>query len=399
MLERVFHLLSGYTEFSVAGNSARFFNMAAKSRIGLWGYKRREGLPLARIKAREYKKLRRVCRRSGARVRLVGKRGVPFHLRRLQKRKGLLLGAACGAALYVFLSGFLWGVSVKGAQLMPEGLIVESASRQGLYRGCFMGEMDPRGAAQGILAELPGLSWVGVNTDGCFAEIDVKEAQPQPEREETYGWSNIVAAREGKVVAIQAKSGRPEVALGEAVDRGQLLISGLYEEEQDPWAEPVEDPLQVTGPARGSVIAETYRTFTVQVSGTKKEWVETGETCSSYSLYLLGLRLPLGLPLPPGEGRDYAEKAPLTVLGTELPVSLDREARVVWEERTRALDEDEQRTQALLKLREAQRAEIAPGGQVVREELDFSFAEGQCVLQARCICREEIGVVQDVLVE
>ncbi len=399
MLEKLFHLLSGYAEFSVTGNGARFFNMTAKSGIGLWGYRRRDGLPVARVKAREYRKLRRICRRSEARVHLMKKRGVPFQLRRLQKRKGLLLGAVCGAALYIFLSGFLWGVSVKGAQLLPDSLILESASHYGLYRGGFMGGLNPRSATHGILAEIPGLSWVGINTDGCFAEIDVKEAQPQPPLEEASGWSNIVASREGKVVAIQAKSGRPEVTLGEAVDRGQLLISGLYEERQDPWAEPLEDPLQVTGPARGSVIAETYRAFTVQVSGTKKEWAETGETLSSTSLYLLGLRLPLGLPLPAVEGRFYEEKTPLTVLGTELPVSLDREACIVWEEHTRTLTQDEQRTQALLKLREAQRAEIAPGGQVVEEDLVFSFPEGQCILEARCICREEIGVVQEVLVE
>ncbi len=399
MLEKVFHLLSGYAEFSVTGNSARFFNMTAKSHIGLWGYRRRDGVPVARIKAREYGKLRRIGRRSEARTHLLKKRGVPFQLYRLRSRKGLLLGAFCGAALYVFLSGFLWGVSVKGTQLLPDSLILEAASHYGLYQGSPLREFNPRGITHSLVAELPGLSWAGITTDGCFAEISVKEAEPQPEPEEASGWSNIVASREGKVVAIQAESGRIEVGLGEAVDQGQLLISGLYEEEQDPWAEPIEHPLQVTGPARGSVIAETYRTFTVQVGSTKKEWVETGETASSWSLYLLGLRIPLGLPLPAGEGRVYEENSPLVALGTELPVSLDREARVVWEERTRTLTEDEQRTQALLKLREAQRAEIAPGGQVVEEDLIFSFPDGQCILEARCLCREEIGVVQEVLVE
>lgn len=399
MLEKLFHLLSGYVEFQVNGDSARFFNITAKSRIGLWGYRRRDGRPVARIKAGEYRKLRSVCKRSGARVRLLRKRGVPFQLYRLRKRRGLVLGAICGGALYFFLSGFLWGVSVTGAQFLPDSLILETAAHYGLHQGMSLREMNPRSATYGILAELPRLSWVGVNTDGCFIEIEVKEGQPRPEPEETREWSNIIASREGKVVEIRAESGRPEVELGEAVERGQLLISGLYEEEQDPWAEPIEDPLQVIGPARGSVTAETYRTFTVQVSSTGKEWVETGEIENRCTLYLLGIRLPLGLPLPPGEGRYYRENHPLRVLGEELPVSVDRESRVNWEERARTLTEEEQQTQALLKLREAQRTEIAPGGQVVEEELSYSFADGLCILDAKCICREEIGVLQKVLVE
>lgn len=399
MLEKIFHLLSGYVEFEVLGDSVRFFNITAKSRIGLWGYRRRGGAAVARVKAREYRKLRRVCRRSGTRIRIVRKRGAPFQLLRLKRRKGLVAGAACGVGVYVFLSGFLWGVQVTGEELMPGGRIAEAAARQGIYRGAPMREMNPRGAAHGILAELPGLSWVGVNTDGCFVEVAVKEAQPQPEVEEPKGLSNIVAAREGKVVEIEAESGRPEVELGEAVERGQLLISGLYEEEQDPWAEPLPHPLQVVGPAKGRVVAETYHTFTVQVGGSKKEWVETGEVESSCSLYLLGLRVPLGLPLPPGEGREFREEKPLRVLGVELPVSFDREARVVWKEQARALSPEEQEAQALLKLRYAQKAELGDGGQVLEEEITYQHGEGICILNAVCLCREEIGVVQEVLVE
>ncbi len=399
LLEKLFHLLSGYVEFQVRGDSARFFTIAAKSRIGLWGYGRGDGCAVARIKAREYRRLRGVCRRSGARTRLLEKRGAPFQLYRLRRRKGLLVGAAGGIGLYIFLAGFLWGVSVTGTEALPDRLVLETAARYGICRGSRLSGVNPRGATQGILAERPQLSWAGINTDGCFMEIAVKEGQPKPEPEEQEGWSNIVAAREGQVVEIQAQQGRPEVSIGEAVQKGQLLISGLYQEEQDPWAEPVREPLEVVGPARGSVIAETYRTFTVQAASRKKEEVETGQVKKSSSLYLFGLRIPLSLFPVEGEGRRYRESHPLKALGIELPVSLDLEVLIETQQRTRALAEEEQRLQALMKLRQAQRAEVAPGGRVVEETLSYSFTEGACILEAKCRCWEEIGELQEVLVE
>ena len=398
MLEKLFHLLSGYAEFRVEGDSARFYNIAAKSRIGLWGYRREGGCPAACIKAREYRRLRRVCRRSGAQVRLLKKRGLPFQAYRLRKRKGLLAGAAAGMGVYVFLSGFLWGVSVTGTESLPDSLVLGTAARYGVCRGARVSSINPRAAAQGLLAERPQLSWAGVNTDGCFMEIAVKEGQPKPQPVEPEAWSNIIATREGQVVEIQAKSGRPEVELGETVQKGQLLISGLYQEEQDPWSEPVRQPLQVVGPARGSVIAETYREFTVQVGSREKVEVETGRVVKSLSLYIFGLRIPLSLPAPGGEGRRYQESHPLRALGIELPVSLDYQVLVETEQRPQVLDAEGQQAKALLKLRQAQRAEVAPGGRVVEEALSYSFSEGVCVLQARCRCREEIGQVQEVRV-
>lgn len=401
MLEKLFHLLFGFARFRVIGDGARFFTACAKTRIGLWGYRRESGQAMACVRAREYRRLRRVCRRTGVRLRVVEKRGLPFWVQRLSRRKGLLAGAICGAALYIFLSGFTWGVTVSGTQRLPDSLILEAAGRCGIYVGSRLEGQSPRGANAGIQTQVEGLSWVGVNTDGCFTHIQVSESSEKPQLADEKGWSNIVAAREGRVVEVQAESGRPEVALGDTVVKGQLLISGLYQEKQDPWAEPLEHPLQVTGPARGSVVAETYREFTVQVSARKKEWADTGRRQSRYTLCLFGVRIPLGAPFgEAGEGvRCWREAFQARALGTPLPLSLQREVRVCLEEQTRGLSEEEQKEQALLKLRQAQRAAIAPGGKVAQEELSYSFTEGVCVLQAKCRCLEEIGVVQEILVE
>ena len=202
------------------------------------------------------------------------KGGLPFQVNRLWKRKSLLLGAAVGAGAYVFLSGYIWGVSLNGNENMTPLAVYQAAREYGVYVGAQRQALSPKAASHGILTELPGLSWVNVNTDGCFVEIAVKEGTAAPEVEDRKELSNIVAAREGQIVEIEAREGRPEVSLGETVTQGQLLIAGLYEQRPDPDTVQPPEIYRKAGPARGRVIAETYREFTVQASAQRTEEVE-----------------------------------------------------------------------------------------------------------------------------
>lgn len=399
MLERIYHWLSGYVEFRVDGDGARLFTMAAKRGLGLWGFRRRDGMAVARAKPRAYKKLRPLCKRCGAVSRITWKRGLPFQAMRLWGRKGLILGAALGAALYWFLSGFLWGVSVSGTEKLLPAQVLRAAQESGVYVGAGKAAVRSGNPEGRIQARLPELSWVSVNTDGCFAEVAVKEGAPKPELEQDGELSNIVASRAGQIVKLEASEGRPEVQPGDTVSEGQLLIAGLFQEEPDPWSAQPPEPYRKAGSARGSVTAETFREFTVQVSSLRDEPVETGRR-SSLWLEAFGVRVPLGLwNREEGESREWSEDWQARVLGVELPLRVERQVTVYLDQEQRTLSEDEQKAAALIKLREAQRAQLPQGGSIRHEELEFTFADGLCIVSARCRCWEEIGVVRKILVE
>lgn len=400
MIEKVFHLLTGYVAFEIQGDPARFFNAAAKSGFGFWGFDRQGDRARAVCRAREYRKLRPLARRCRVRLRQVKKRGLPFLTRRLWGRKGLLAGAVCGIGIYLFLSGFVWGVSVSGTVTLGDSQVLEAAREGGVYRGAAKSGFVPRLAARRITTSMPELKWAAVNTDGCFVEIVVGEAEEKPEIADDTRWSNIVASQPGKIVSVEAQRGRPEVSQGDAVAAGDLLISGLYQEQLEPWDPRAGNPWSTVGAARGSVIAETYREFTVTVPEVKRQLVPSGERRVNLSLELFGLRIPLGFnTAPEGECRRYRSRSALKALGVELPLSLERDVYEVLEERERALTKEELQQAALFKLREAQRDVLPQGGRVIREELAYSFPDGMCILSAKCRCREEIGTVQEVLVK
>lgn len=399
MLEKVFHLLTGYAQFEVEGNSSRFFNLAAKSGFGFWGFSRREEKAVASCRAAEYTALRPVAKRCGVRLRCRKKGGLPFQVRRLWLRKGMLLGILCGIGIYWFLSGFVWGVSVGGAQSFSDRAILDAARESGVYLGARRSELSPKVAAHRMTAGMSDLKWVTVNTDGCFVEIAVGESEKAPEITDDLKWSNIVASRAGTIRAIEAERGRPEVSLGDTVEEGDLLISGLYQEKLDPYAPQPPELLETLGAARGSVRAETYREFTVQVSEVRRRQVPSGEKRTNAFLNVFGLRIPLGFhTAPEGEYRLSRRETTLTALDVPLPLSVERETYQFLEEESSALEEEALKEAAVLKLREAQRAEVPAGGRVVAEELEFSFPQGMCILHAKCRCEEEIGVVKEILV-
>lgn len=399
MLTRIYHWLSGYVEFRVRGDSARLFTMAAKRGLGLWGFRREGEAAVARIRPREYKKLRLLCRRCGAAGRVTLKRGLPFQSARLWQRKGLILGSLMGAALYWYLSGFIWGVTVSGTEKLLPQQVLGAAQEGGVYVGAAREALRDGNPESKIQSILPQLSWVSVNTDGCYVEVAVKERAPRPEQEQKDEMSNIVASRAGQIVKIEAQDGRPQVELGDTVSEGQLLIAGIYREEPDPWSPQPPEPYHREGAARGSVTAETYREFTVQVSAVRDEPVVTGQR-SALWLELFGMRIPLGLwSRYEGESREWSEEWRAGALGVELPLGIERRVTVCLENEQRTLTEDEQKAAALLKLREAQRAQLPEGSSIRREELEFAFADGICILSAKCRCWEEIGIVQKILVE
>lgn len=400
MLERLFHWLFGYVEFTVRGGAPRLFTMAAKNGLLLWDFAWEEETARARIKAREYRRLPPLCRRSGAITRLEKKRGLPFFAARLARRKGLLAGAVLGAALFWYLSGFVWGVTVTGTETVTRRQVRDAAAQYGVSVGCPRAELKPRQAAHGILAQIGRLSWASVNTDGCFVEVAVKEGEPAPEAETQEKWSNLVAGRGGVVVSAQAEQGRLEVQPGDVVEQGQLLVSGLYQYVPDPYRAQPTHPAQIVGPARGSVIAETYREFTAQAGSTQARQVPAGEREERAFLRLFGLRLPLGLwGRPAGEFRFSQSVSAWEALGVQLPVALERERYDPVETHSVPLSREEQRDAALRALRQLQREELPQGAEILEEELRFTYTVEGCTVTARCRCWEEIGQIQEILVE
>ena len=195
MTEKIARWVFGTATARVSGDTARFMNVTVRSGITPLRIDRDGGDLLLTVRAKQYRRLHAVKVRTHARVRLEDRRGGPFVLRRALRRPGLLLGAVLGVALYVWLSGFYWGVTIEGEAPYAQREVLAAAEDCGAYIGAPRSTFDAALASSRLQLALPKISWASMNTDGCFITLSVRTAVEKEAGPDQSGAYDVVARR------------------------------------------------------------------------------------------------------------------------------------------------------------------------------------------------------------
>ena len=186
--------------------------------------------------------------------------GLPNVLRRYRKRPGILLGALLFMLLLKTSEMFVWDITVSGNSRVGDAEITAMLEEKGFGIGAFIPGVDLRRLCNSCLIGNDSLSWMAVNLSGTTAQVEVIEKlTPDTSKKNNGSPCNIVAARDGYVIRTESREGHLEVEVGETVEKGQLLISGINEYGRTDVKE------YEFVHADGSVFAETFRTFTVEI--------------------------------------------------------------------------------------------------------------------------------------
>lgn len=205
---------------------------------------------LASLSVKEYKKALKIIKRNGGHAEKINQHGFILLLYRLRNRAVLLAGCLGLIILTIWLPSRILFLEVTGNKSIPDIFIKTHAQVQGLSFGCKRSEIRSEIIKNRLIAEIPELEWVGITTSGCVANISVRESQTENLKEsaETYA-GNVVAVCDGVVSTVTVTKGIPACKPGQAVQKGQILISG-YED--------CGLLIKHTG-AEGEVYANTYR--------------------------------------------------------------------------------------------------------------------------------------------
>jgi len=221
--------VTGYLEISLSGpNPERVINMAMSRGIFVWDiHQDDEGRFLFKVRLGGYKALRYLVRKSGCRMRIRKKRGVPFLVMRAKKRKILVFGLLLFCLTLYFLSSFVWFVEVTGNSKVPTEFILQNVANGGLKVGTVKSTLQREYLKEKLLLDIPELAWAAIHVQGSRIVIEVAEKTLIPQNGDTLP-SDLLARIDGKVEELLVLKGTPVVKEGDQVREGQALISGLY---------------------------------------------------------------------------------------------------------------------------------------------------------------------------
>ena len=171
--------------------------------------------------------LRELAKRRGEDLHLVRKMGLYWSLVQMFKRPVLTFGMAAFLMLGLFVPSRIFWIEVEGNSQIPDRMILQAAAESGICFGASRREVRSEKMKNRLLEAMPQLQWAGVNTYGCRAVISVRERSTALADRTAQGINSIVAVRDGVVLSVTVTKGTGLCTPGQAVQKGDILISGF----------------------------------------------------------------------------------------------------------------------------------------------------------------------------
>ncbi|WP_438346874.1 sporulation protein YqfD [Paenibacillus sp. FA6] len=331
----------GYVEITVRkGHVEAFINALTQTGIPVWNVKP-SSFQTAEMKVlvEDFHDLRPHLQRTGCRIHVNKRIGLPFQMIRLKRRRFFAVGLVLFFAILFLLSSLVWEVKVVGNVKIPKEDVLMIAKQEGIYPLQWVYRMNHLDKlSQQLNRQLPGTAWVGVDRQGTTITIQVVESSI-PEVRPLLSPRHLVSRTDAVITSIYAEQGRPTVTKNSRVKKGQILISGLLGD--------TENSQSVV--AKGEVKGLVWHEYKIEVPTVQKYKVYTGEI-KDRSYLILGNR---GVQLW-GYGKIEYEKYdvvieqdPLTWRSTKLPIGWMTEHVMEMEERSEVITIEEAKKQGI----------------------------------------------------
>lgn len=391
MLIKFFNWFFGYVVFTFSGGfTDGFINRCYHEKINIKDISAENGVLTARCSIGAYKRLHKIAFRSGGKVKLVKKRGLPFLLHPLKGRWGVFCGMLFFVLLVSFMGGFIWNITVIGNQTLETSKIVDYLAQNGFKTGVRWSETDKENLEFAVMADFDRVAWISINRIGCLAQVEIRETTPKPEIENNNLITNVTAKKDGVIVKVTALGGWPAVQAGDAVTTGDLLISGVYEPEE--YSQPQKNHF---ARAHGSVIAKTNSRITVNIPREQSEKICTSEK-QYKTLYFFGLEIPLSIKKEEENTVCEYQKKYLVFHDFRLPIGIYTEIRRSYTDTKRSISDDELRAAAKKELLEREKEELA-GCEIIGKTEKEAITDGGIVYTAEYSLLEDIGAEQEII--
>ncbi|CAM3106474.1 sporulation protein YqfD [Sporolactobacillus spathodeae] len=284
-MEKRISPIGGSIKAEVSGRAPEaFLRECVQQGIPLWSIQRKnETTIICSMKQPDPEWLREALTRSGCRIRILEKKGLPFFVKRVQGRMGIVIGLLFFLGILLVLSNMVWSVQVKGADPRLEAQIRTLLSKQHLYPGSLdFFVPNTKQIETQLSAKLSKVTWIGVSRDGTTYRVDVVQKK-YPRKGKGAGPRNIVATKQAIIQKLYVEKGQPVVESNQFVKPGQLLVLGRIGDEKS----------YRFVAAQGQVIGETWYETQVQIPLSGRYTLYTGKSKTQYRLKFWNFPMPI----------------------------------------------------------------------------------------------------------
>ncbi|MBR1931763.1 MAG: sporulation protein YqfD [Lachnospiraceae bacterium] len=219
----------GYLRIRVKGFSPeRFMNLCSTKGIVLWNITRSEEAYEMCIGFRNFYKLRPIVRKTGTKVVVLERYGLPFFMPRLRKRKMFVLGLVLAVVFWLWSSCLIWDIDYTGNYQITNDMMEVFLKEQNIHVGMRKRDLNIEEMEKEIRRRFTQITWTSAKLTGTKLRIDIKENDTPvlPVVEEIGESSNLVAEYSGRIVSMIVRKGVPKVHIGDEVESGTLLVEG-----------------------------------------------------------------------------------------------------------------------------------------------------------------------------
>ena len=370
----------GSVQFTVSGGFPSLFLEECASRgVVLSEVIQEGGSVRSSVRESDYPHVRIAAEKAGMALTVERHVGLPHLLFRYRARAGIPVGLMLAALLVWYLSGTLWQITVRGNEALSEVEILDVMEELGVCRGAHIKSVNVKDVVRRAQDLLPRLSWIAVNIKGCKAEVEVREIFTGDEPPGEGAFANIVASQDGVIVRADVLSGDGKLKVGDAVVKGDVLVSGVVE---------MKNGFYRLTQARAIIEALTVTELSVSADRRFPAEHPVKEQ-ALYGIRFFWWQIPFGIALHNGE--QETDERDIQSRNTVLPIGSTYKKIVIYESKETVLDENMARLvcfeefcrQAYQRYRDADVTEIV---------VNLLFQKNRCETAARFRCIENIAL-------
>ena len=220
--------LTGTLTANITGaEPEKFLNICARAGFRLDRMVRTDPFTLeVRVPAWRQRELHALADRAQCRVEGEVFRGLPFFLFRFRRRYALLAGLVLTLAFCLVGSHVILTVEVTGNETLTREEVISQLRLCGVSQGTWGPGVKIREVENRMMLAMNELTYFSLNIFGTRAEVILREAEPGPALLDEKTPTHVVAAADGILTHIEPWNGDAMFQEGEAVLKGDVLISG-----------------------------------------------------------------------------------------------------------------------------------------------------------------------------